>query len=273
MQYTKGDTILKVENVNLSLGGNTILRDVNVEIKDVIRPGGPVQGQVVGFLGPSGIGKTKFFEILAGLIQPSSGTVQLGDPLVPVKVGRVGVVQQNYPLFNHRTVRSNLDIAARRITPNAAERKTKIDEILERFKLTQQSNAYPAQLSGGQKQRAAIAQQLLCSDRFLLFDEPYSGLDINMIQEVSDMICEIAAQHEQNTVIIVSHDIVSTAAISDTLWVMGRDRDEQNNIIPGARIKYEYDLCARDLAWDKDIREKPGFVALLSEIRGLFKAL
>jgi len=273
MQYIKGDTILKVENISLALGGKTILRDVNVEIKDVVRPGGPVQGQVVGFLGPSGIGKTKFFEVLSGLIQPTTGTVQMGFPLAPVHAGRVGVVQQNYPLFNHRSVRSNLDIAARRITPNAAERNDKINQILERFNLTAQSNSYPAQLSGGQKQRTAIAQQLLCSDRFLLFDEPFSGLDINMVQEVSDMICEIAAQHEHNTVIIVSHDIVSTAAISDTLWIMGRDRDEQNNIIPGARIKYEFDLCARDLAWDKDIREKPGFVALLSEIRGLFKIL
>lgn len=273
MDYIKGETILKVENVSLEIQGNTILRNVNVEVKDVIRPGGPIQGQVVGFLGPSGIGKTKFFEVLAGLIKPTTGSVKLGDPLEDVEVGRVGVVQQNYPLFNHRTVRGNLEIAARRITPNPAERKAKIDEILERFRLTQQSNAYPAQLSGGQKQRTAIAQQLLCSDRFLLFDEPYSGLDINMIQEVSDTICEIAGQHQQNTIIIVSHDIVSTAAISDTLWVMGRDRDPDNNIIPGANIKYEFDLCARGLAWDKNVREKPGFVSLISEIRALFKNL
>jgi NitT/TauT family transport system ATP-binding protein len=273
MDYKRGETILKVENVGLVLNGNTILRDINVEVKDVIRPNGPVQGQVVGFLGPSGIGKTKFFEVLAGLIQPTSGKVLLGDPLEPVKAGRVGVVQQNYPLFNHRTLRSNLDIAAERNHKTADQRKARVQEILERFNLHQHGNHYPAQLSGGQKQRAAIAQQLLCSDRFLLLDEPFSGLDINMIEEVSNMICEIAGQHEHNTVIIVSHDIVSTAAISDTLWIMGRDRDAENKIIPGARIKYEYDLCERDLVWQKDIREKPDFVALLSEIRSLFKAL
>ena len=271
--YTKGETILKVENIHLELDGKKILRDVDVEIKDVIRPGGPVQGQIVGFVGPSGIGKTKFFEILAGLIHPTSGQVLLGSPLTPVQVGRVGVVQQNYPLFNHRTVRGNLDVAAARTTPNAAERKAKIEDILKRFHLEQQGNAYPAQLSGGQKQRVAIAQQMLCSDRFLLFDEPFSGLDINMIQEVSDMICQIASLHEHNTIIIVSHDIVSTAAISDTVWVMGRDRDEKGDIIPGARIKYEYDLCSKGLAWDKDVREKPEFVSMISEIRGLFKEL
>ena len=71
---------------------------------------------------------------------------------------------------------------------NAAERKDKIYAILDRFKLRQYEHTYPAQLSGGQKQRVAIAQQLLCSDNFLLMDEPFSGLDINMVEEVSEMI-------------------------------------------------------------------------------------
>ncbi len=102
--------------------------------------------------------------------------------------------------------------------------------MLDRFNLRKQAALYPAQLSGGQKQRAAIAQQLLCSDHFLLLDEPFSGLDVIMIEKVSEMIVEIACTHELNTVIIVSHDIVSTAAIADTLWLMGRDRDANGNI-------------------------------------------
>ena len=70
-------------------------------------------------------------------------------------------------------------------------------------------------------------------------DEPFSGLDINMVAKVSSLIVEVANMHELNTVILVSHDIISTAAISDTLWVMGRDRDEQNNIIPGEKAGEE----------------------------------
>jgi polar amino acid transport system ATP-binding protein/sulfate transport system ATP-binding protein len=271
MDYIKGDTLLKVENVNLDMDGKAILRNVNVEVKDVIRPGGPVQGQVVGFLGPSGIGKTKLFEVLAGLIAPTSGQVLWGSPLKPVEAGVVGVVQQNYPLFNHRTVLGNLDIAAKRITPNANDRKEKINDVLKRFNLRDHVNAYPAQLSGGQKQRVAIAQQLLSSENFLLLDEPFSGLDINMIDEVSEMICEIVNQNEHNTVIIVSHDIVSTAAISDTIWVMGRARDAAGKMTPGANITHEFDLCKLGLAWDKNIREKPDFVKMISEIRGLFR--
>jgi ABC-type sugar transport system ATPase subunit len=97
--YKEGRSLIKVENVSLILGGNQILKDVNAEIKDLIIPGQTI-GQVVGFLGPSGIGKTKLFEVMAGLINPTSGQVLINGK--PVKVGDLGVVQQNYPLFNHQ---------------------------------------------------------------------------------------------------------------------------------------------------------------------------
>ena len=134
-QYAFASTLLKAENVSLNIGGNQILKDVNVEIKDIIRPGYKM-GQVVGFLGPSGIGKTKLFEVLAGLLEPTSGKVTINNPAIPVKAGLVGVVQQNYPLFNHRTVYGNLDVAAKKTCKDAAERKKKIDDILNRFKLS-----------------------------------------------------------------------------------------------------------------------------------------
>ena len=185
----------------------------------------------------------------------------------------VGVVQQNYPLFNHRTVWSNLEVAAKRRYPNATERKDRIGNMLERFKLRDKANLYPAQLSGGQKQRIAIAQQLLCSEHYLLMDEPFSGLDINMVEEVSETICEIACAHEYNTVIIVSHDIVSTAAIADTIWLMGRDRDAAGKVIPGSRIQHTYDLLEMGLAYDKNIRDKRDFQDLLTKIRGIFHTL
>lgn len=266
------NTILKVENVSLNLGGNQILRDVNVDIRDVVRPG-MSQGQIVGFLGPSGIGKTKFFEILAGLIKPDSGQVLLGDPLTPVKVGRVGVVQQSYPLFSHRTVMGNLMVAAARKGLPANEQKTKCEEMLAHFGLQGHANKFPAELSGGQRQRVAIAQQLLCSDHFLLLDEPFSGLDIIMIEKVCELLRSIAALHEHNTIIVVSHDIESTASIADTLWVMGRDRDDKGELIPGSRIKYTYNLIDRGLAWQENVMGRRDFHELVDEVRGLFKTL
>ena len=272
MTHEFKNTILKVENVSLSLGGNQILRDVNVDVRDIVRPG-MSQGQIVGFLGPSGIGKTKFFEILAGLLKPDTGQVLLGDPLTPVQIGRVGVVQQSYPLFNHRTVMGNLMVAAARKGIPATERKLKCEEMLGHFDLQAYGNRFPAELSGGQKQRVAIAQQLLCSEHFLLLDEPFSGLDILMIEKVCELLKSISIMHEYNTIIVVSHDIESTASIADTLWVMGRDRDEQGNIIPGSRIKHTYNLIDRGLAWQEEVMSRPDFHELVNEVRGLFKTL
>lgn len=270
--YEKKETILKVENVSLNLGGNQILKDVNVEIKDIVRPD-CTQGQIVGFLGPSGIGKTKFFEILSGILQPNTGTVLVGQKLEPVKIGMVGVVQQNYPLFNHLSIYKNMEVAANGKYKDAKLRKDAIEDILNNFDLLKRKDYWPMQLSGGQRQRAAIAQQILCSNNFLLMDEPFSGLDVNMVKKVSDLIVKVANMHELNTVILVSHDMVSTAAISDTLWVMGRDRDEQNNIIPGSKIKHQYDLIEKGLAWQPGIESTPLFHSLIDEIRTMFPTL
>ncbi len=271
--YEKKDVILEIDRVSLTLGDNLILRDVSVQIQDIVRPG-TTQGQIVGFLGPSGVGKTKLFEVMAGLLPPTTGTVRLGLPLEPVQVGKVGVVQQNYPLFNHRTVLGNLLVAMQRspqTPPN--HHRSKAMELLEKFGLAAKANAYPAQLSGGQRQRVAIAQQLACSERFLLLDEPFSGLDPNMVDEVSRMLVEVANLDELNTIVIVSHDIASTAAISDTLWVMGRDRDAKGHLVPGAYIKHVYDLIERDLCWHENLLDNAQFLDLIREVRGLFQGL
>jgi ABC-type nitrate/sulfonate/bicarbonate transport system ATPase subunit len=272
--YEYKETILKVENVSLKLGDNQILRDCNVEIKDVVRPG-HTTGQIIGFLAPSGMGKTKFFECLSGIRQPDTGTVMVAsekDGLLPTKIGRVGVVQQNYPMFMHKTVMANMKTAARGFA-NKGERDDRINDVLTKFGLADRKRYFPAQLSGGQKQRAAIAQQILCSNNFLLMDEPFSGLDVNMITEVSDLIKEVAHMHELNTIVIVSHDIDSTVAISDTVWVMGRDRDDDNKIIPGAKIKHKYNLMKRGLAWRDDVESLPEFRELINEIKSKFEYL
>src|ERR1700722_19774584 len=97
-----GPVLLKIENVNLAYGDKIILRGVNAEVKELKRPDG--KGQVVGFLGPSGIGKTSLFRIVAGLDEPTSGRVVLNGTDRPVHPGLVGVVAQNYILFENRTV-------------------------------------------------------------------------------------------------------------------------------------------------------------------------
>ena len=108
--YEFKETLLRAADVSLTLGGNRILRDVNLEIKNIVRPG-LNQGQVVGLLGPSGIGKTRLFRILAGMDAPDTGSVLITAEGRPVERGMVGVVAQNYPLFAHRSVLGNLLVA------------------------------------------------------------------------------------------------------------------------------------------------------------------
>src|ERR1043165_1940642 len=146
------DTILKAENVSLVLGGKTILRDLNIEIRDIYRPG-YITGQVVGLLGPSGIGKTRLFRILSGMDQPDQGSVLIGEKCEPVRRGKVGVVAQNYPLFEHRTVSGNLELAARSAGLSRSDAAAKAYTYLQRFNLEERGGLYPCQLSGGQRQR------------------------------------------------------------------------------------------------------------------------
>lgn len=266
------EPVLRVNDVSLNLGGNQILRDVDLEIRNIRRPG-LSQGQVVGLLGPSGIGKTRLFRIIAGLDKPDTGEVLLGEEGRQVTRGSVGVVAQNYPLFVHRTVLGNLALAGRQAGLSRKESKEKAMGYLQRFGLEAHATKYPVQLSGGQRQRVAIAQQFMCSEHFLLMDEPFSGLDLNAVDRVIDLVCEIAGAHELNTFILVTHDVEAAIQVSDTLWLLGRDRDEQGNIIPGARIQKVYNLVEMGLAWRKNITMEPEFVKLVQEIREIFPRL
>ncbi|MBN9504244.1 MAG: ABC transporter ATP-binding protein [Armatimonadetes bacterium 55-13] len=270
--YELRECLLKVENVSLTLGGKLILRDVNVEVKNIVRPG-MQQGQVVALLGPSGIGKTRLFRILAGLDEPDSGQVLVGDPPKYVVKGEVGVVAQNYPLFRHRTVASNLVVAGKQAGLDSSAAKEKADKILSEFNLEEHARKYPVQLSGGQRQRVAIAQQFMCSEHFLLMDEPFSGLDLNAIERVITMINEMAAADEMKTFIIVTHDITAALEVADTVWILGRDRDENDKIIPGARIQKNYNLIDLGLAWRHGVTEDPAFIDLMKEIRAIYPKL
>lgn len=265
-------TLLDVAHVSLEYNGKQILRDVNVQVLDVERKC-HVQGQVVGFLGPSGVGKTRLFRIIAGLEEPTSGGVFINSTHDPVKAGMVGVVSQSYTLFEHRTVLGNLVLGAMKKEPSRKIAAEKAMDLLNRFGLADKASCYPALLSGGQRQRCAIAQQLLCSEHFILMDEPFSGLDLVALENVSKLITEVACLDTLNTVILVTHDVSAAAAVSDHLWMMGRDRDLEGKIIPGARIQQVYDLVSMGLCWQENILTRPDFLDFVRTVKEKFRSL
>lgn len=273
MNYEKHELLLDIKNISLKLGENQILKNLNIEIHNIVRPN-MTQGQVVGLLGPSGIGKSKFVELISGLRKPDTGTIKIGTEQKDVIPGIVGVVQQNYPLFNHRTIMSNMLLASINIYKNKEEQLTACTNILKKLSMFEHIDKYPAQLSGGQRQRVAIAQQMVRRNEIYILDEPFSGLDINAIQSVSELIQTVTTENEKNTVIIISHDITNTLAISDMVWVMGRDIDTATNLhIPGSYIKYKFDLAEMGLAWQPNITEIKQFNELRTYIRQLFPTL
>lgn len=270
--YERKEVLLDMQGVSITRGGVPVLRDLNAQVRNVVRPG-MEQGQIVGLLGPSGVGKTTLFKILAGLLKPDTGVVKVGSEGTPAEPGLVGVVAQNYVLFEHRSVIGNLVIAAKQKGMSSTEAHKYSRDMLNRFGLEQHAEKYPAQLSGGQRQRVAIAQQLLCSEHYLVMDEPFSGLDVLAQEKVQELLTEVALKHEHVTLIVVTHDVSAAVAIADTIWLMGRDRDAAGNIIPGARIVEEIDLIEKDLAWRPDIRSRPGYHTLVDEIKKRFHTL
>jgi len=258
--YIKKQVLLKAEHIQLNYGGNIILRDIDFEIKDIVRPG-MQQGQVVSLIGRSGMGKTQLFKLLSGLQMPSSGRICTQDNQ-PVKAGDMGVIFQNYYLFEWRTVYHSLFLAARQNPKLKGKEKENVDAFAERFQLTEQVNQYPQQLSGGQRQRASIIQQLLKGSNFLLLDEPFSGLDVCVLDKVVELLVEVSVSDEFKTLIIVSHDIPACVAISDTVFILGKEPGK-----PGATIVKEIDLIERGLAWQKNVRHLKAFADTVEEIK------
>ena len=256
----KKDTLLKAENINLSYDDKVILRDINFCIKDIVRPD-VKQGQVVSLIGRSGIGKTQLFKILSGLQKPSSGTITLHNNKT-VKAGDMGVIFQNYYLFEWRTVYQSLLLAAKQNAALKEREKETIEQYAADFNLKDELKKYPEQLSGGQRQRASIIQQLLKGSDFLLLDEPFSGLDVCVLDRVVDLLLQVSISDEFKTLIIVSHDIATSVAISDTVLIMGNENGK-----PGATIKKEIDLIERNLAWKEDIKKEKTFIETVEEIK------
>jgi len=257
--------------VSLSLGGNKILDKLCFEVRDRVRPG-VTTGQIVGLLGPSGVGKTRLLRLIAALDQPDAGIIT-GMNGSPFAAGQVGVVFQQYPVLKHRTVEQNLIVGGVANGMSHGEAKERSRILLERFRLGDRARYYPGQLSGGQRQRVAIAQQLVKPKTYLLMDEPFSGLDPQALGEVIDLVMEVAHMNELNTIILVTHDIWAAMLTSDLLLLLGRERTPEGAPIPGARIRHSYDLVERGLAWRKNVDREPKFLELEREIRERFQAL
>lgn len=215
---TDPSPILRVANITKSFGGLTILDDVSFEL---------AKGEIKALIGPSGGGKSTLLQCMNCLVIPDSGEIVLGGRKIDVNVRQelyglrqqVGMIFQDFNLFDHLTAVDNITIALRKvkkISRKEAQQRARV-ELLQ-VGLADKGDLYPAQLSGGQKQRVAIARALAMDPKILLLDEPTSALDPELIGEVIAVIKALAVKGM--TMVMATHQISLISTLADEILFM-----------------------------------------------------
>jgi putative spermidine/putrescine transport system ATP-binding protein len=213
-------TRLALNGIGKRFGEITALADVDLSIPD---------GSFVCFLGPSGCGKTTLLRIVAGLEEPTTGRVLIGDEdvtAVPTSRRGVGMVFQSLALFPHLDVGENIAYSLRIRGVPKPERDARVEELLELVRLAGYQRRHISQLSGGQRQRVAIARALATQPRLFLLDEPLSALDAKLREEMQVEL-RLLQQRLGVTTIMVTHDRREAMTIADLVVVMGDQRVQQ----------------------------------------------
>lgn len=209
--------MIDVKHLSKSFGDHLVLKDISEHI---------YPGDKMVIIGPSGSGKSTFLRSLNLLEEPTSGTITfdgevITDPKTDIDVVRrkMGMVFQHFNLFPNMTIRKNITLAPVRTgLMTQAEADDKATQLLRRVSLEEKADAYPNQLSGGQKQRIAIVRALAMDPEVMLFDEPTSALDPEMVNEVLDVMVELA--HEGMTMICVTHEMGFARKAADRIVFM-----------------------------------------------------
>lgn len=175
--------------------------------------------EFVSILGPSGCGKSTILRILAGLEEPTSGSVQVSGEEVKGPSAKRGMVFQSYTLFPWLTVRENIEFGLKLKGMKQKERKEISDRYLELVGLERFADSYGKELSGGMKQRVAIARSLANNPEVLLMDEPFGALDAQTKQSMQQLLLDIWKK-EKTTIVFITHDIDEALFLSQRIYVM-----------------------------------------------------
>lgn len=211
-------SILRVEGLNKSFHKKQAVRDVSFSM---------TQGEVVGLLGPNGAGKTTSFYMIVGFYTPNSGGIYLDDRCITnlpmYKRARIGIsyLPQEASVFRKLSVEQNIDaILETRKDLSRAERKEKLDSLLEEFGITANRKQPAYTLSGGERRRTEIARALAIEPKFLLLDEPFAGIDPIAVHDIKLIIRLLA--HQNIGVLITDHNVRDTLEITDRAYIINK---------------------------------------------------
>ena len=211
---TSNELIIKTEGVKVNFGDFWALNGIDIEV---------TRGEIIVILGPSGSGKSTFIRTLNRLQPHSGGTIEIDGITIDEDTSikdlkyvrsEVGFVFQQFNLFPHLTIMENITLAPMKVKGmSKSGSESRALELLERVGIPEQAYKYPSELSGGQQQRVAIARALAMDPKIMLFDEPASALDPEMIKEVLDVMVDLAK--EDVTMIVVTHEMGFAKEVAD----------------------------------------------------------
>lgn len=217
--HNMDEIVIKIQNLCKNFGKNVVLKGINIEV---------FNGEVVCLVGPSGSGKSTLLRCINRLEKPTSGSIEFyGKDIVSLKNEsdldkyrqKVGMVFQSFNLWPHKTVLDNIieaPVKLKKINKSEAIKLAK--NLLLKVGLDDRAKFYPDQLSGGQQQRVAIARALAMEPKVMLFDEPTSALDPELVDEVLEVMRQLAA--EGMTMIVVTHEMGFAAEVADKIVFM-----------------------------------------------------
>ena len=208
--------IFEIENLEKSFGDNEVLKDINFKVK---------KGEVVSIIGSSGSGKSTLLRCINLLEEPNGGKIKyhgeniLDDVSINNYRTKVGMVFQSFNLFNNMSVLENCVIGQVKVLKKSRQEAVKVaEEFLQKVGMYPFKDAKPTSLSGGQKQRVAIARSLAMNPEVLLFDEPTSALDPEMVNEVLNVMRDLA--EEGLTMLVVTHEMGFAREVGDRILFM-----------------------------------------------------
>ena len=207
-------SVLTAKELRKGYNGRLVVGGVSIEVKT---------GEVVGLLGPNGAGKTTSFYMIVGLIRPDSGLVMIDDeeitslPVYERARRGIGYLPQEASVFRNLTVRENIDLIWEE-TGRKKKAKELTDSLLEQFKITHIADTKGYSLSGGERRRVEIARALTLKPKFILLDEPFSGIDPIAVADIQSMIDELKVQGYG--ILITDHNVRETLSITDRTYLI-----------------------------------------------------
>ena len=234
-------TAIEFNNVSLAYGERLILDNINFKINE---------GQILGMLGPNGVGKSTIFNLITGLISPKSGKILMGDNDVtnyPIylrsKKFKVGYVPQYGGYFNDLSLLDNMKAISEIVIDNKNSRIDKINNLISKFELDALKDIKAKFLSGGQKKKLVIALSLLTDPKLLLLDECFAALDVLTIKMLQEII--VSLQQENNiTICICDHQARDLLACVDMAMIINNGKivaqDSPSNLVENINAKNAY---------------------------------